>query len=247
MSDFNWAPYGLLPQAVDEALIDGFFVPHDWGVKPPRTWPGGKALISISTPKGWHLIADGTWQNYGYPTLGSFTEALRAGRAMCKTQAGIVSLGLSRFVPGQRIICTAAGIIADRTMEFIAGNQADLALLEQFIHEHFPGASVASRAAGWTGQLSAGGTFNIKEMTTGFSALGATQKIDISLILATGLLSVLGTLLALFGLLSIWVSIISIAGFAAAASVAMIRAARPSDREGKESRGIRRISIPPRS
>lgn len=226
MSDFNWAPYGLLPRAVEEALIDGFFVPHDWGVKPPRTWPGGKALISISTPKGRHLIADGTWQNYGYPTLGSFTEALRAGSAMCKTQAGIVSLGLSRFVPGQRIICTAAGIIADRTMEFIAGNQADLALLEQFIQEHFPGASVSSRAAGWTGQLSADGTFNIKEMATGFSALGSTQKIDISLVLATGLLSVLGTLLGLFGLLSIWVSIISIAGFAAAASLAMIRAAR---------------------
>jgi hypothetical protein len=166
---------------------------------------------------------------------------------MCKTQAGIVSLGLSRFVPGQRIICTAAGIIADRTMEFIAGNQADLALLEQFILEHFPGASVGSRAAGWTGQLSADGTFNIKEMATGFLALDSTQKIDISLVLATGLLSVLGTLLALFGLLSIWVSIISIAEFAAAASVAMIRAARLSDGEGKESRGIQRRSIPPTS
>jgi hypothetical protein len=78
--------------------------------------------------------------------------------------------------------------------------------------------------------LSADGTFNIKEMATGFSALGSTQKIDISLVLATGLLSVSGTLLGLFGLLSIWVSIISIAGFAAAASLAMIRAARGAGR-----------------
>jgi hypothetical protein len=239
MTDFDWAPYGLLPQVVEEALIDGFFVPHDWGVKPPRTWPGGKVLIFISTPKGRHLIADGSWQNYGYPTLGAFTEALREGSAMCKTQAGAVCLGLSRFVPGQRIICTAAGIIAERTMEFIAANQADLALLEDFIMAHFPGASVGSRAAGWTGQLSANGTFNIKEMAKGFSEISSAQRVQLSLVLTTGLVSVLGAFLAVCGLLSTWVAVISLAGFAVAASVAMIRAAGQAEGFGGEEKSPR--------
>jgi hypothetical protein len=245
MSDFDWAPYGLLPQAVEQALIDGFFVPHDWGVQPPRTWPGGKALISISTPKGRHLIADGSWQNYGYPTLGAFTEALREGSAMCKTQAGAVCLGLSRFVPGQRIICTAAGIIAERTMEFIAGNQADLALLEDFIMAHFPGASVGSRAAGWTGQLSASGTFNIKEMAKVFSELSSAQRLQLSLVLTTGLVSVLGAFLAVCGLLSTWVAVISLAGFAVAASVAMMRAAGQAEGFGGEEKSPRSRWVPP--
>lgn len=230
MPNFDWSPYGLLPRAVDENLIDGFFVPHEWGVRAPSTWPGGRALISILTPKGRHLIADGSWQNYGYPTASAFTEALREGSVMCKTEAGIVSLGPSRCVPGAPIICIARGVILDKTMEFIAGNQADLALLEAFLLAHFPGATCASRAAGWAGQFHASDTFNIREMFSRFFELDRERKTESLLLLSSGLISVLGLFLAAFGLLWIWVAVFSIAGFAAAASFSMFRASIRTER-----------------
>ena len=95
---------------------------------------------------------------------------------MCKTQAGAVCLGLSRYVPGPRIICTVPGVIADKTMELIAGNQADFALFEAFILAHFPGASVRQPCCRLDWRISASGTFNIREMAKSFSELNAAAE-----------------------------------------------------------------------
>jgi hypothetical protein len=224
MPEFDWSPYGRLAQAVDENLIDGFFVPHEWGVRPPMYWPGGRALISILTPKGRHLIADGSWQNYGYPTVNSFTEALREGRVMCRTEAGIVCLGLSRYVPGSRIICTVRGVVLDRTMDLVAGNQADFSSLEAFILAHFPGASCAARAAGWIGQIHASGTFNIREILVNFATLNVKFRTQSLLLLLSGLISICGLFLATVGLVWMWLALSSTAVFVVVASFMMLRA-----------------------
>ena len=230
MSKFDWSPYGSLAQAVDENLIDGFFVPHEWGVRPPVAWPGGRALISILTPKGRHLLADGSWQNYGYPSASSFTEALREGSVMCRTAAGIVCLGPSRYVPRARIVCMVRGVIRDKAMELIAGNQADLALLEEFIVTHFTGASCSGRAAGLAGQINASGVFNMQEMLVNFSTLDARCKTESLLLLVGGLISVLGLLLSALGLLSLWLALFSMSGFVVVASFLMLQASARRER-----------------
>jgi hypothetical protein len=224
MPEFDWSPYGCLAEAVDANLIDGFFVPHEWGVRPPATWPGGRVLISILTPKGRHLTAEGSWQNYGYPSESAFTQALREGSVMCRTEAGAVCLGPSRYVPGTRIICIVRGVILDKTMELIAGNQADFDLLETFILTHFPGSSCAGRAAGWAGQINASGIFNIREMYKQFCELDARCKTESLLLLSSGLISVLGLFLAAVGLVWMWLALFSIAGFVAVASFLMFQA-----------------------
>jgi hypothetical protein len=230
MSEFDWSPYSRLAKAVDENLIDGFFVPHEWGVRPPARWPGGRALTSILTPKGRHLVAGGSWQNYGYPSASAFAVALREGSVMCRTPAGIVCLGPSRYVPGGRIICTVRGLILDKTMELIAGNQADLASLEAFILAHFPGSLCAARAAGWVGQVHASGTFNIQELIESFSRLDAKRKAESLLLLSSGLISVFGLLLAVLNLVWMWVALLSISGFIVAASFLMLRASARMER-----------------
>jgi hypothetical protein len=246
MPEFDWSPYGRLPQAVDANLIDGFFVPHEWGVRPPTAWPGGRALISILTPKGRHLIAEGSWQNYGYPSVSAFTEALREGSVMCKTEAGIVCLGPSRYVPGARIICVVRGVILDKTMELIAGNQADLALLEAFIVAHFPGSSCAGRAAGWAGQINASGTFNIQEMLKNFSTLDARRKTESLLLLASGLISVFGLFLAALGLVCMWLALFSLAGFIAVASFSIFQASARTER-GRTANNGQNLQKEPRN
>jgi hypothetical protein len=230
MPEFDWSPYGRLPQAVDENLIDGFFVPHEWGVRPPLTWPRGKALISILTPKGRHLIADGSWQNYGYPSANDFTEALREGAVMCKTEAGIVCLGPSRYVSGARIICMVRGVILDKTIELIAGNQTDLALLEAFIFAHFPGSSCTARVAGWAGQINASGIFNIREVFNNFSELDAKRKTESLLLLSSGMINVFGLFLAVVGLVWMWLAFFSMGGFVAVASFSMLQASARTER-----------------
>jgi hypothetical protein len=238
MVDFDWRPYGLLPQAVNNGVIDGFFVPHDWGVSPPRMWPGGKVLICVSTPKGRHLVAAGIWQNYGYPNLRAFTVALREGSAMCKTAAGMVCLGPSRFVPGAEIVCEVAGIIAGRRMELIAGNQADLGLLRAFLHEHFPGALVSSRSAGLSGQIAASGVFNFPDMLRAFAGLASEQRLDIALVSVAGLVSIVGSILAICGFVWPWLAVMAIVGFAGAASLAMFRASiRDSSASREQEKG----------
>jgi hypothetical protein len=230
MPEFDWSPYDRLAQAVDANLIDGFFVPHEWGVRPPGTWPGGRALISILTPKGRHLIADGSWQNYGYPSASAFTQALREGSVMCRTEAGVVCLGPSRYVPGTRIICMVRGVILDKTMELIAGNKADFDLLEAFILAHFPGSSCAGRAAGWAGQINDSGIFNIREMYRQFSELEEHRKTESLLLLWGGLISVFGLFLAAIGLVWMWLALFSIAGFVVVASFSMFRASARTER-----------------
>jgi hypothetical protein len=239
MPEFDWSPYGLLPQAVDANLIDGFFVPHEWGVKPPATWPGGRALISILTPKGRHLLCEGSWQNYGYPSASAFKEALREGSVMCKTEAGSVCLGPSRYVPGARIICLVRGVILDRAMELVAGNPADLAALEKFMLQHFPGSSCAARAGDWAGQIIAGGTFNVGELMATYSEFGARRKTEYLLVLSSGLISLFGLCMAVLGLVWMWLALFSITGFVAVASFSMLQASARTEgglnraREGK--------------
>ena len=231
MPEFDWSPYGGLAQAVDENLIDGFFVPHEWGVRPPANWPGGRRLVSILTPKGRHLIVEGAWQNYGYSSVSAFTEALREGSVMCRTEAGVVSLGPSRYVPGARIICMVRGVILDKTMELIAGNQADFASLEAFILAHFPGSSCAGRAAGWAGQIHASGIFNIREMYEHFSELDAARKTESLLLFSSGLISVLGLYLAAVELVWLWLALFSMCGFVAAATFTMFQASARTAQE----------------
>jgi hypothetical protein len=230
MPEFDWSPYGGLPQAVDANLIDGFFVPHEWGVKPPATWPGGRALISILTPKGRHLLCEGSWQNYGYPSASAFTEALREGSVMCKTEAGIVCLGPSRYVPGPRIICTVRGVILDKAMELVAGTPADLASLEEFMLVHFPGSSCAARGAGWAGQIIAGGTFNMRELLASFSDFDARRKAESLLVLSSGLISLFGLFMAVLGLVWMWLALLSITGFVAVSSFSMFQASARTER-----------------
>jgi hypothetical protein len=68
-------------------------------------------------------------------------------------------------------------------MEFIAGDQAELLLLEAFLVEHFPGASVANRPAGWTGEFRASATFNINKTLKNFSELDLVNRTEITLLL----------------------------------------------------------------
>jgi uncharacterized membrane protein YphA (DoxX/SURF4 family) len=96
--------------------------------------------------------------------------------------------------------------------------------LEAFLVEHFPGASVANRPAGWTGEFRASATFNINKTLKNFSELDLVNRTEITLLFVVGLLTVLGPFLVVFGLVWPWSAVLSLVGFTAAVSLTMPRA-----------------------